>query len=81
MPTRQPGVNVKPDPARVAGFEDREYTAGEVAELFEVDILTVRRWCRSGQLNASKETVSRAGGGWRISRESMIDFARRRYMS
>ena len=45
---------------------DEMLTTAEVADLFRVSQLTIRRWCASGMLPALK-----LGRGWRISKERL----------
>jgi excisionase family DNA binding protein len=46
--------------------DDELLTTEEVADLFKVSRLTVRRWCATGALPAIK-----FGHGWRISRSRL----------
>jgi excisionase family DNA binding protein len=41
-------------------------TLAEVAELLRVDVETVRRWCRTGEIQAVK-----VGRVWRVKRETI----------
>lgn len=54
----------------------RSYSPDEAAELFQRKPDTVRAWCRTGQINASKRTVSRKGAGfpWVISSDEIERF-------
>lgn len=48
----------------------------EVAEFFEVTPATIREWCRSGRLRAS-----RPGRDWKIRREDVETLAQAEYGS
>lgn len=50
------------------------YTVSQVSEMFNVDPETVRRWCRTGRLNATLESKKT---GFHIDEESLNDFANR----
>ena len=50
------------------------YTVSQVSEMFNVDPETVRRWCRTGRLNATLESKK---SGFHIDEESLNDFANR----
>lgn len=49
------------------------YTVNEAAELLSLNVQTVRRWCRDGELQAAK-----IGRHYRISRPALEDFWRAR---
>lgn len=53
---------------------EKFYTPDEVAEILKVTAWTVREWCKAGKLNASK-----AGRGWRVSEDDLIDFMKARH--
>lgn len=53
---------------------NKMYSTGYVAELFGVQIDTVRQWIDDGKLPALK-----VGKNWRIRRADMIKFANSRY--
>lgn len=78
MTKDHPGVKAAANPAVVSGLEDRLYTAAEVAELFEVKVGQVLHWIRSNQLYGMREPKVK---GYRISRESLVNFAMKRYQS
>lgn len=50
------------------------YTIKQVSEMFNVNPETVRRWCRTGQLNATLECKK---SGFHIDEKSLNDFANR----
>lgn len=50
------------------------YTVTQVSEMFNVNPETVRRWCRTGQLNATLECKK---SGFHIDEKSLNDFANR----
>jgi len=49
--------------------EDRFYSPAEVAEYLSVNVQTVRRWIRAGELRAY-----RIGRFWRVSRKQVEEF-------
>ena len=50
------------------------YTVTQVSEMFNVNPETVRRWCRTGRLNATLECKR---SGFHIDEESLNDFVNR----
>jgi len=68
------GQKHRPVPAQeIAEMAEQTFTTEEVADLLDVDIQTVRRWCREGELTAAK-----MGRNYRISRPDLEAFYRSR---
>jgi excisionase family DNA binding protein len=53
------------------------YTVAEVAEIFQVDTQTVRKWLREGVLQGEKPGGEK--GHWRISHSSIYTLAEARH--
>lgn len=54
--------------------QNRMYSTGYVAELFGVQVATVRDWIDNGRLPAQK-----IGRNYRVRRQDLINFANSRY--
>lgn len=79
MPAAKPGMRLIPtDAATLSSMEDRDYTVNEVADIFEASPWTVRQWVRTNQIIATRGTTKQ---GHKISRQALVDFAIKRYMS
>lgn len=57
----------------VSDEDPKLYSVRDVAEMFDVDPESVRRWIRAGELKASK-----VGRGYRISRPDLRDYYQRK---
>lgn len=55
-------------------YRKKLMTVKEVAEVFEVEPLTVREWCRTGKIAAAKP-----GKAWRIPRSEVERLAQVKY--
>ena len=53
----------------------RYYTVAEIAKIFKVDVETVRRWLRSGELLGNANSKK---NGYRVSETDLIRFASRK---
>lgn len=49
-------------------------TIGQVANIFQVKDYTVREWCKSGEIRATK-----IGGQWRIRQSDMEAYVNKKY--
>lgn len=77
MPLNLKGTSYIPDPVTIAGIESKEYTVAEIAKLFEVTTYTVKAWLSSGKLQGRRD--SGQGRPWKVSKEDLQIFARKRY--
>lgn len=67
------GLRPRAVPLEELAMKDKQtFTVADVAELFDVDPQTVRRWCREGELQAAKL------GNYRVSRPALEAFWRKR---
>lgn len=71
---RKQGRTPRPVPLdEIADMAKQTYTTNEVADLLDVDVQTVRRWCREGDLPAAD-----VGRNYRVSRHELEKFWKER---
>jgi len=69
---RNQGRTPRPVPLdEIADMAKQTYTTDEVANLLDVDVQTVRRWCREGDMQAAD-----VGRNYRVSRAELSEFWR-----